>query len=543
VTLSDFPRTISRWQLIGLSALWISLGPNFPTLRSFAFAPDAGSGLGQVGFVLAGLSTVFAFACLLLCLLGVLFWRQSIRWLCAAMILLASVLGYYTFAFGTRFDRTMWLSIVQTHHAESMELIGWRMTVWVVLIGVVPALLVLCFRVRIAQRWWTSPASVVALLLGAVALCAAAVYPNFQKLASAVRNGAVSFHTIAPINLLGAAAGSWYAGRQAAVVRLPFGLDAKTKYWLKKPRLIVMVLGETARAQNQSLNGYERETNPRMKAEQVIYFADTETCGTATALSVPCMFSAYTRDEFSLTKAQSRETLIDVLHHAGIPVLWFDNDSGCKGVCAQAVVEDRTNSDPGKWCPEKGNCFDEVLLEGLEARLAQIKQDTLVVLHLKGSHGPAYFKRYPPGFERFKPTCQSNELSACTLEEIRNAYDNTLVYTDHVLGEVVSLLKRRSATHAPAMFYVSDHGESLGEKGLFLHGLPYSIAPLEQTRVPMLAWLSPQFLQLEKWDETCTRNQARVQRSHDHVFHTLLGLMEIKTSVYRPQLDIFAPCD
>jgi lipid A ethanolaminephosphotransferase len=534
---------ILRWQLIGLSALWISIAPNFPTLRSFALAPDAGSGLGQAGFVLAGLATVFAFSCVLLWLLGVLFWRQSIRWLCAAMILLASVLGYYTYAFGTRFDRTMWLSIVQTHHAESMELIGWRMVVWVIMIGVLPALLVLRFRVSTAHRWWTSLVSTVVLLIGAVALCAAAVYPNFQKLASAVRNGAVSFHTIAPINLLGAAAGSWYAGRQAAAIRLPFGLDAKTKYWLKKPRLIVMVLGETARAQNQSLNGYERDTNPRMTAERVIYFANTETCGTATAISVPCMFSAYTRDEFSLTKAQSRETLIDVLHHSGIPVLWLDNDSGCKGICAQAVVEDRTNSDPGKWCPEKGNCFDEVLLEGLDARLAQIKQDTLVVLHLKGSHGPAYFKRYPPAFERFKPACLSNELSACTVEEIRNAYDNTLVYTDHVLGEVVNLLKRRAASHASALYYVSDHGESLGERGLFLHGLPYAIAPAEQTRVPMLAWLSPQFLELEKWNESCARDQSRQQRSHNHVFHTILGLMEVKTSVYRPQLDIFAPCD
>lgn len=534
---------LERWQLIALSALWITLGPNLGTLQAFAAAPDAGTGIAQVIFVLAGVAITYAFACISLVVASVFFWGPWVRWLCALMIFLASIVGFYTFALGTRFDRTMWLNIVQTHQAEAFDLIGWRLIAWVLVLGMLPALWVLRSKVRVSGSWWSALASMVALATLAIGLCAVLVYPNFQKIASAVRNNAVSFHTLAPINLIGAALGSWYVGRQDAIVRLPFGLDAKTKYWLAKPRLIVLVVGETARAQNQSLNGYERDTNARMKAEQVVYFADTESCGTMTALSVPCMFSAYTREEFTLNKARSRETLIDVLVHAGVPVLWLDNDSGCKDVCAKASVEDRTNSEPGKWCPEKGNCFDEVLLDGLEARLAQVKRDTLIVLHIKGSHGPAYFKRYPKDFEKFKPACQSNELSACSLGEIRNAYDNTLVYTDHVLGEVVQMLKRRSKTHASAMFYVSDHGESLGEKGLFLHGLPYAIAPRQQTRVPMLAWLSPQFLALEKWNESCVRDQARQQRSHDHVFHTILGLMEIKSSAYRPQLDIFAPCD
>jgi lipid A ethanolaminephosphotransferase len=206
-------------------------------------------------------------------------------------------------------------------------------------------------------------------------------------------------------------------------------------------------------------------------------------------------------------------------------------------------VEDFTNSNDPKWCPEPGNCFDEILLDGLEKRFNVMAGDIFIVLNLKGSHGPAYFKRYPKEFEKFKPTCQSNELFSCDKISIRNAYDNTILYTDHVLGELVTLLKTQQHKFATAMFYVSDHGESLGENGLFLHGIPRSIAPKEQTQVPMLAWLSPQFIAMENWSESCVRGQSTIPRSHDNVYHTILGLLEIKTKIYKPDLDIFAKCD
>lgn len=281
-----------------------------------------------------------------------------------------------------------------------------------------------------------------------------------------------------------------------------------------------------------------------MIAEQVINFPYTESCGTATAISVPCIFSRFTREEFSLSKAAGRETLIDVIHRTGMKTLWRDNDGGCKGVCDRgAIVEELTDSDDPRFCTENGNCFDAILLDGLEERLKNEKKDIFVVLHIKGSHGPAYFKRYPKEFERFTPACQSNELSSCSSESLRNAYDNTIVYTDHILGEVVSMLKRLSPQFATSMLYASDHGESLGERGLYLHGLPYAVAPEEQTRVPMLAWFSPQFLALERWSEGCVRRQSKPGKKHDHIYSTILGLLDISTSLYRPELDIFSGCE
>jgi lipid A ethanolaminephosphotransferase len=278
-------------------------------------------------------------------------------------------------------------------------------------------------------------------------------------------------------------------------------------------------------------------------AQGGFYFANTESCGTATAISVPCMFSGYSRAEFSLEKGRNAETLFDVIARSGVRAIWRDNDSGCKGVCAKTEYEDLTNSDNPQWCSEKGQCFDEILLDGLEQKILKEKRDTIVVLHLKGSHGPAYYKRYPPAFEQFKPTCKTNDLSQCNKSELVNTYDNTILYTDHMIGEVIKRARELSKDYATAVMYVSDHGESLGEGGLFLHGLPYSIAPDEQTKVPMYAWVSSDFAKLERWDVDCMAQQTKIARSHDNVYSTVLGFLDIDTVAYKAALDLFASCD
>jgi lipid A ethanolaminephosphotransferase len=244
-----------------------------------------------------------------------------------------------------------------------------------------------------------------------------------------------------------------------------------------------------------------------------------------------------------LEKGRNIETLIDVIHHSGARIIWRDNDSGCKGVCAKADYEDFTSAADPRWCNGLDNCFDEILLEGLASKVRLDGRDTLVVLHLKGSHGPNYFKRYPDSFERFTPTCKTSDLAACDEQSIRNAYDNAIVYTDHVIGQTVQMLEKLSDQFATALLYVSGHGESLGEGGLFLHGVPLAIAPKEQTRVPMFAWVSPQYIALEKWNRDCMVKQTKIARSHDNVYSTVLGFLEIDSVQYKEYLDIFEPCD
>ncbi len=525
------------------TALWISLLPNAATLVSFYRAGESATAFAHVAFVAGGWLVLFSVTMLLLALLGMAFWRSSIRYLCAIALIAAAVLGYFSLFLGTQFDKTMLLNMMQTHASETFELVNLRLLVWTLLIGVFPAIVVL----RVPMRFEATRVGTVAVQAGIVAslvaLSGVVVFAQYSRYASAGRARAITFHTVAPTNLIAASVSYAYAQRVNSIVREPRGLDAHQGYALKKLRLVVMLLGETTRAQNWGLNGYERDTTPRLRAANVINFPEVSSCGTATAISLPCIFSGLKREEFSLLKAAGRETLIDVVAHSGARVIWRDNDAGCKGVCDRIDVEDFTNAEHEKWCPEKGECFDEILFEGLEKKIRESEKDTFVVLHLKGSHGPAYYKRYPKRFERFVPTCQTSDLAGCDREQLRNAYDNTVFYADHIGGETIELLTRLSDKFAGAMLFVSDHGESLGESGLFLHGMPYAVAPKEQTRVPMVAWLSPQFTRMGAWDTKCLSQQTQSPRSHDNVYSTMLGLMEIETNEYNKVLDVFSVCD
>ncbi|URK88364.1 sulfatase-like hydrolase/transferase [Rhizobium sp. RCAM05350] len=292
---------------------------------------------------------------------------------------------------------------------------------------------------------------------------------------------------------------------------------------------------------NFSLNGYDRETNPELKTLGVTNFTRTTSCGTATTVSLPCMFSVYGRKNYSDRKARSTDTLMDVLRRAGVDGYWWDNNTGSKGIADLISFASLTKQKNSKLCKD-GECLDDIFLTQLDEKLAGITKNTVIVLHQIGSHGPAYYLRYPEEFRRFKPDCRTAQLSDCSRDEIVNAYDNTILYTDHNLSEVIKLLKKHQDTVDGAMIYMSDHGESLGENGLFLHGAPYMFAPAEQTHVPFIAWFSDQYAQLTGLDRSCLQTYADAPTSHDNLFHTVLGMMDVVTKVYNPNLDVFASC-
>lgn len=190
----------------------------------------------------------------------------------------------------------------------------------------------------------------------------------------------------------------------------------------------------------------------------------------------------------------------------------------------------------------QGECHDEILLQDLQGFVDKLDQDTVLVLHQMGSHGPDYFKRYPKEFEQFSPVCNSNALNDCSRESIINGYDNTLVYTDHVLASLIDLLRRNQGKLDSAMVYLSDHGESLGEYNLYLHGTPYLMAPDQQKHVAMLAWFSDSYQQAFALDADCLRAEREQPLSQDNLFHSMLGLLEVRTRAYNPALDMFAAC-
>ncbi len=312
------------------------------------------------------------------------------------------------------------------------------------------------------------------------------------------------------------------------------GEDAETPELDTHRELIIMVVGETARADRFSLNGYEKDTNPLLSKENVISFTNVTSCGTLTAISVPCMFSVLNTNEYNATKAATTENVLDVLTHAGVNVLWRDNNSSSKGVADRVPYEDFRDSSVNPICDVE--CRDVGMLSGLQAYIdAHPTGDIMIVLHQMGNHGPAYYKRYPKEFERFTPVCTTNELSDCTTAEINNAYDNAITYTDYFLAETIELLKQNDASFETAMLYVSDHGESLGELGLFLHGMPNFVVPESQRHVPSILWLGSSYDEADPMEIAANREKPF---SHDNVFHTILGFMEIESELYNPAMDL-----
>jgi lipid A ethanolaminephosphotransferase len=419
------------------------------------------------------------------------------------------------------------------------------------LVIALPTLLILIVPVR-RTPWWPQLWKNVVLFAAAIAVALATSFAMFSRLAPLVRNNMHLRYIVNPIAGFTSAATVTLGPllrRSKALVPIGAGVALGPSYaTAAKPPLLVVVVGETARADHFSLNGYGRDTNPELAKAGVFSFHDVRSCGTDTRDSLPCMFSPLGKAAFEKRKAE-HENLLDLLQAAGLAVLWLENQSGCKDVCDRVPVQstaDLPAESAARLC-DGGECRDDALLIGLDARLARLPEERrrkgiVLVMHQMGSHGPAYYKRSAPAQKRFLPECTNTTLGQCDPQQLINAYDNTIVATDRFLAETIAWLKGRSAGHATALLYMSDHGESLGEHGIFLHGLPYSFAPEVQKRVPFVAWLGAELAAVRRIETACVGRLLDTPYSHDNLYHSVLGLLDVTTPTYRRELDTFAPC-
>ncbi|RDJ09524.1 phosphoethanolamine transferase [Rhizobium grahamii] len=459
------------------------------------------------------------------------------------LVLAASLAAWFTDSFGVIVDSDMIRNAMETTPAEANHLITPDFLWHVLLFAVIPIALILWVRVVhrpvLQKLWWNSVTIVGCLVIfGAVA----GVYA--KEYTAAIRQHRDIVKSLNPVTPIVSTTRYFIQARkEARLIVKPLGTDAKVVPVMDahKPRVTIIVAGETARAMNFSLGGYRRDTNPELRKQGVTYFPQTTSCGTATATSIPCMFSQLTRANFTHTKGMENEGLMDVLAHAGIDVAWFDNNTGSKGAAARINFVNLANSTDPRFCKNR-ECQDGIFFDKLDAWLNGVTKDSVLVLHQIGSHGPAYYLRYPKEFRRFMPECETAELGKCKDDEIVNAYDNSILYTDHFLSSVIDRLKARSDKIASGLIFMSDHGESLGEKGLYLHGTPYFLAPEEQTHVPFLVWLDPDFTASMALDKTCLAQSTAQPTSHDNLFHSVLGMMNVSTSAYNAKLDVFAGC-
>ncbi|MBK9130169.1 MAG: phosphoethanolamine--lipid A transferase [Gammaproteobacteria bacterium] len=517
---------MSTNRLILATALLLSVFFNLSFFRHAAeFYPPQGNPafIASLFILLTAWNTV---------LLGLVAWRPIVKPMLVIVLLASALTAYFMDAYDVVISDEMIQNLVETDVDESMDLFSVRLLIYLVLLGIVPSLLV--YRVKIDARPFRAELLSRLKLISVAVLTIVAMVLAFGKTYSSLirEHKTVRFYANPAYYLY--SAGKYLAaamrGPEGPVV--PVGTDAEIPATDQDRELVVLVVGESARADHFSLNGYARDTNPLLAREDVIYFSQVHSCGTSTAVSVPCMFSlsGYAGSE---AEHAHHENLLDVLTHAGVNVLWRDNNSDSKGVALRVPYENFKTGENNPVCDVE--CRDVGMLAGLQEYIDGIPQgDIVIVLHQMGNHGPAYYKRYPREFERFTPVCATNELDQCSGEEIGNAYDNAILYTDYFLSRVIGLLKQNTDRFETAMMYVSDHGESLGEKGLYLHGIPMVMAPEAQTHVPMILWFGDSY----HVDRAALRAHAAHEYTHDNLFHTMLGLVEIESQVYRRDLDL-----
>jgi len=524
-----FSNKLSQIHLVLLVAGFLTFTGNFTffekTLRVYPLFEN----LFFLGSLFLFLFTFLAVLLLLIC------YGKMTKPVLILLLLTSSVVSYSTNNYGIVFDLNMITNTFETDSSEFFDLINYKSILYLLILGILPSLFVwkidsqkLLFKEKLIQRLKYFLILIVIFL--AIILTFSKHYTSFAR-----ENQDLKLY-ITPTYYLYSSA-KFISSKIASSSR-PFveiGLDANINKKSINRRLVILVVGETARSDHMSINGYGLKTNPYLEQEEIISFRKMTSCGTDTAWSVPCMFSLLDRSNYNHASGKNMSNSLDIISRAGVSVLWLDNNSDSKGVADRVPYKNYRSSELNSICDPE--CRDEGMLTNIQDYIdEQNNNDTLIVLHLMGSHGPAYYKRYPPEFEVFKPVCKTSQLNECSDLEITNAYDNSILYTDYFLSKVIEILKVNSENSDNAMYYISDHGESLGEGGLYLHGMPYFMAPEEQIKIPALIWFNDSISNL--LDISAIMKNTELQQSHDSLFHTLLGLMDIETDLYNKELDV-----
>lgn len=471
------------------------------------------------------LVTVLALITLLSCVVfgALLLVSRRLFKLVLSFVALTNALAlYFMLTYQVIIDRTMIGNIVNTDMSEAGELWHPKLLLYLLVLGVGPIVLLWQWPIQKIRRLrlLAHSALVAVLCIGWMA-ASGSTWLWIDKHAKQLGGQILPWGYVANSLRYYAA----YAEANAPQQPLP----PLTKQAQGK-RLVVLVIGETARKQNFALYGYERPTNPKLLTTGAIAMNNPVACSTYTTASIKCMLS----HADPATLDANYEVLPSYLHRHGMEVIWHSNNWGQPPM---SVTSYRRAGELVTTCDGPNCHLDDVLLTGLKARIQAAESDkVLIVLHQKGSHGPAYHTRYGEGQAVFQPVCESVDLAQCEPMALMNAYDNSIVHTDALLFDTITMLKQLPDWPS-TMVYMSDHGESLGEFGLYLHGTPYAIAPEVQKQVPMIVWMSDSFQQQAKVDGQKI-NQRQYHDQH-MIFHSIMGALGLKNDVYQPLLDIF----
>lgn len=425
--------------------------------------------------------------------------------------LINSVAVYFINTYSVIIDESMIGNILNTNFEESSSFFSFKLIIYLVFFGILPSIFI--FKAKIERVKFKKFAIQTGINLGLILLL---VIANASNVLWIDKNSKV----------IGGLAMPWSYAVNTPLFYIHQAQKNKKEILLpnasitnNEKSVVVLVIGESARKANFSLYGYGKNTNPLLSQIENVFSFNATSCATYTTAGVKCILEHENSKDLY-------EILPNYLYRNDVDVIWRTTNWGEPPV---HIEEYQKKDYLNTICEGEGCNYDEVLIAGLKDQiLASKKNKILIVLHTSTSHGPTYSKKYPPQFEIFKPVCNSVELANCTQEELINAYDNTIVYTDYILSSVIETLKELPDFQS-SMIYVSDHGESLGEKNLYMHGVPMSFAPKEQYEIPFIVWVSQN-------SKTVKKNNML---SQNHVFHSVLNFLDISSPIYNEDLNIF----
>jgi len=526
--MSFLKKKIKFYYFILLTALFITFVYNLKFFK-ILYENIGFSSFASIYFFFAIIIAIIFAISILLLILGQ---QYVLKPLAIFLIILSSILSFYNHQYGVTVDEQMIINTLQTDLKEALDLMSVGFFIHIFFLGFIPSAII--YFVEIEYGSFKKDLILrLSFITIAILIITIITFVNFKQVSFITRQNNNLNQHITPLYTLTSTYRLAKLSLQAESKFTKLGEDAKLLKHNKKI-IGIMVVGETARADRFSLNGYPKETNAYLKDKGVFSFKNTISCGTATAYSVPCMFFLNGEKNYTQSKAKNQSNVLDVLSFAGVKTIWVNNNSSCKNVCTRIETLNIITSSGGE---DKNTILDEKLLDTTNQILKNNKGDILIVLHTMGSHGPRYYKRFPQKFAKFKPFCNNDTPQNCSKEELSNAFDNTIVYTDYVLSRLIDILKDKKE-YDTFLFYASDHGESLGENGIYLHGLPKKIAPKEQTNFAMILWLSDQIVKNQNINLSKIKNMANKELNHDYLPHTLLNLFKVQSSVYKKDLSL-----
>ncbi|MBX2938584.1 MAG: phosphoethanolamine--lipid A transferase EptA [Ferruginibacter sp.] len=434
------------------------------------------------------------------------------RVLLVLFFILNSIAVYFINTYGIIIDESMVGNVFNTNFEESSSFFSIKLIVYILILGVLPSVYIL--RATLEKSSWKSFFKITSLSLLLIVSIAFANSKNWLWIDKNSKTlGGLAMPWSYSVNTYLHHLHEYQKNKKEILLPNAFITDSSKS-------IVVLVIGESARSNNFSLYGYEKNTNPLLSQTKNLFHFKAKSCATYTTAGIKCILEHTSTDELY-------EILPNYLYRNNVEVIWRSTNWGEPPV---HIKNYQGKKDLQRDCLGDSCNYDAILLKGLQEQIeSSSKNKLLVVLHSNTSHGPTYSKRYPPQFEIFKPVCNSVELSNCSNAELMNAYDNTIVYTDYLLHQIIEKLKQMPQYNS-CMLFVSDHGESLGEKNLYMHGVPISIAPREQYEIPFLVWLS---------EHNPKQLKSLSELSQNHVFHSVLDFLGIQSPVYKEDMSIF----